>query len=102
MVASKVTDQPAGFLDQQGAGGHVPLGQTGFPEGVVATGGHVGQIEAGGAAAADTSGLAYQAAEHAQVVVQGFHLVLAERKAGAQQGAVQRLARADPQTLAVQ
>src|SRR5690554_8221015 len=102
VATGEVADQAARFLDQQATGGHVPFGQTEFPEGVIAPGGDVGQIQAGGAATADASGLADQASEHAQIVVQIVDLVLLEREAGTQQGAVQALAVAYPQALAVE
>src|SRR5690606_21851407 len=34
VTADEVADQTTGFLDQQGACGHVPLGEAEFPEGV--------------------------------------------------------------------
>src|SRR5690554_8119523 len=82
VTTGEVADQAARFLNEQATGGHVPFGQTEFPEGVIAPGGDVGQIQAGGAATADASGLADQAAEHAQIVVQVIDLVLLEREAG--------------------
>src|SRR5690606_17942462 len=102
VVTGEVAQQSAGFLNQQAACGHVPFSQTEFPEGVIAAGGDVGQIEAGGAAAANAGGMADQAAEHAQVVVQRLGLVFTEREAGAEQGAFQALACTDAQALAVQ
>src|SRR5690606_28828430 len=86
VTTGEVADQAARFLNEQATGGHVPFGQTEFPEGVIAPGGDVGQIQAGGAATADASGLADQASEHAQIVVQVIDLVLLEREAGTQQG----------------
>src|SRR5690606_6723569 len=62
----------------------------------------VGQVQAGGAGAADAGGLADQAAEHAQVVVEVVDLVVAEGEAGAEQGAFQALARADAQAATVE
>ncbi|MNO64475.1 hypothetical protein D3C76_552030 [compost metagenome] len=98
----KVADQTACFLDQQGAGSHVPFRQAGFPERIETAGGDIGQVQAGGASAADAGSLADQAAEHAQVVVQVVHLVVAEWEASAQQCAFQALAWADAQAAAVQ
>src|SRR5690606_22369582 len=92
VATGEVADQAARFLDQQATGGHVPFGQTEFPEGVIAAGGNVGQIQAGSAAAADAGRLADQAAEHPQIVVQIVDLVLLERETGTQQSAVQALA----------
>ena len=62
VAAGEVAHQAAGFLYQQGACRHVPFGQAEFPEGIVASGGDVGQVQAGGAGAADAGGLADQAA----------------------------------------
>src|SRR5690606_1053226 len=102
VATGEVADQTARFLDQQAACGHVPLGQTELPEGVIAPGGDIGQIQAGSATAADAGSLADQAAEHAKIVVQVGNLVLLEREAGTQRGAVQALAVTYPQTLAVE
>ena len=102
MAAAEIAAQTACFLNQQGAGGHVPLGQAEFPEGIKAACSYVGKVQAGGAGAADAGGLADQATEHAQVVVQRIDLIGAEREAGAQQGAIQGLAGADTQAAAVQ
>src|SRR5690606_25526741 len=102
VATGEVADQAARLLNEQATGGHVPFGQTEFPEGVIAAGGNVGQIQAGSATAADAGRLADQAAEHPQIVVQIVDLVLLEREAGTQQGAVQALAVAYPQALAVE
>ena len=59
VAAGEVAHQAAGFLYQQGACRHVPFGQAEFPEGVVASGGDVGQVRLAGAA--DAGGLADQA-----------------------------------------
>ncbi|MNQ85683.1 hypothetical protein D3C85_1008550 [compost metagenome] len=102
VATGKVAHQAAGFLDQQGPCGHVPLGQAEFPEGIEATGRDIGEVQAGGAGAADAGGLAHQAAEHAQVVVEVVQLGVAEGEAGAEQGAFQALARADAQAATVE
>ncbi|MNK96627.1 hypothetical protein D3C87_1169170 [compost metagenome] len=102
MTAGEVAHQAAGFLDQQGACSHVPLGQARLPEGVEAAGSHVGQVQARRASAADAGSLANQGAEHAQVVVEVVHLVVTEREAGTQQGAVEAGATADAQATTVQ
>src|SRR5690554_6611967 len=82
VATGEVVDQAARFLNEQATGGHVPFGQTEFPEGVIAPGGNVGQIQAGSATAAEAGRLADQAAEHPQIVVQIVDLVLLEREAG--------------------
>lgn len=46
----------AGFVDEEDAGGLVPGVEAEFPEGVKAPGGDVGEVEGGGASAADTVG----------------------------------------------
>src|SRR5690606_38258074 len=102
VATGEVADQAARFLNEQASGGHVPFGEPELPEGVIAAGGDVGQIQAGSATAADAGSLADQAAEHAKIVVQIVDLVLLEREAGTQQGAVQALAVAYPQALAIE
>ena len=97
VTAGEVAHQAASFLNQQGACSHVPLGQARLPERVETTGSHVGQVQAGGAGAADAGSLANQGAEHAQVVVEVVHLVVTEREASAQQSAVEAGATADAQ-----
>src|SRR5690606_29944729 len=44
VATGEVADQAARLLNEQATGGHVPFGQTEFPEGVIAAGGNVGQI----------------------------------------------------------
>src|SRR5690554_4972341 len=102
VATGEVADQAARFLNEQASGGHVPFGGSELREGVIAAGGDVGQIQAGGAAAADAGSLADQAAEHAKIVVQVGDLILLERETGTQQSAVQALAVTYPQTLAVE
>lgn len=51
----EVAHQATGFLDQQYARCHVPFGQARLPEGVEAASSHVGQVQAGGAGAADAA-----------------------------------------------
>src|SRR5690606_32132853 len=102
MAAAEVADQAACFLNQQSTRSHVPLGQTELPEGVETAGGNVRQVQARSACAANACGLAGQAAEHVQVVVQVLELAITEREAGAEQGAFEALAIADAQAAAVQ
>lgn len=102
VTAGEIAHQTAGFLDQQGACRHVPLGQARLPERVETAGSHIGQVQARRTGAADAGGLAHQGAEHAQVVVEVVHLVIAEREAGTQQGAVEAGATADAQATTVQ
>src|SRR5690606_28704683 len=80
----------------------VPFGQARFPERVETPAAHVGQVQACSACATDTSGLASQAAEHAQVGFQVIHLVITEREASAEQGAVKAGARADAHATTVE
>jgi ABC-type amino acid transport substrate-binding protein len=75
------------FLDQQHAGGHVPRRQAHLPEAVETAGGHVGQVERGGARAADAGGLLGELLEHRQVGVDVVEL--AEGEAGADQRLVE-------------
>ncbi len=98
----EVADQATGFLHQQGARSHVPLRQAHFPERIETTGGDIGQVQRGGTGAADARGLADQAAEHAQVVVQVVDVIGTEGKAGAQQGAFQAAAVGDADATTVQ
>src|SRR5690606_34662380 len=95
VLAGEVAHQAAGFLNQQHTGRHVPFGNTEFPEGVISTGGHIGQVHAGSASAANAGSVAHQAAEHAQVVFQMIELAVAERETGTQHCAFQALAAAD-------
>ena len=102
VTAGEVAHQAAGFLDQQGACSHVPLGQTRLPERIETTGSNVSQIQARRTGAADAGSLANQGAEHAQIVVEVVHLVVTEREAGTQQGAVKAGAAANAQATTVQ
>ncbi len=102
MTAGEVAHQTAGFLNQQGACSHVPLGQARLPERIETTGCNISQVQACRTGAADAGGLANQSAEHAQVVIEVIHLVVTEREAGAEQGAVEAGATADAQATAVQ
>ena len=102
VAAGEVADETAGFLNQQGACCHVPFGQARLPECVITAGCNVSQIQAGSTGAADAGSLANQAAEHAQIVIQVVHLVVAERDAGAQQGAFKAGATADTQAATVE
>ncbi|RMQ69081.1 hypothetical protein ALP98_05473 [Pseudomonas viridiflava] len=102
VTTGEIADQTACFLNQQSARCHVPFGQARLPERIEATGSDISQVEACSACAADAGGLAYQAAEHAQVVLDVVHLVVTEREAGAEQCAFQALALADAQTATVQ
>src|SRR5690554_6567458 len=45
VATGEVADQAARFLNEQATSGHVPFGQTEFPESVIAPGGDVGQIQ---------------------------------------------------------
>jgi hypothetical protein len=65
--AGEVADQAAGLGDQQRAGGHVPGRQAGLEEAVGEAGGHVGQVERGGAGAAQAGGALHDVGHHAQV-----------------------------------
>ncbi len=102
VAAGHVAHQPAGLGDQQGAGGHVPLLQAQLEEAVGAAGGQPGQVQGGGARAAQAGGVLGDGPEHAQVGVDVGHLVLAEREAGADQGAVQAGAAGDPDAAAIE
>ena len=102
VTAGEVAHQAAGFLNQQGACSHVPLGQARLPERVETTGSHISQVQARRTGAADAGSLANQGAEHAQVVVEVVHLVVTEREASAQQSAFEAGATADAQATTVQ
>ena len=62
-------DAAAGLGDQQRAGRGVPGVEADLPEAVDAAGGHVGEVERGGAGAADAGGLLHHRLEHRQVLV---------------------------------
>src|SRR5581483_4982020 len=76
----RVGDDAAGFAYQQDAGGNVPRGEHGFPEGVEPPGGDGGEVERGGAGAPDTGRSSHHARKLADVGVHIFHA--GERESG--------------------
>jgi len=102
MAASEVTDQAAGFLNQQGACGHVPFGQAKLPKRVIATGRDIGQIQASSPGAAKPCGLPNQASEHIEVAIEIVQLAIAERESRAEKCAFQALACTDAQAASVE
>src|SRR6185295_18186329 len=97
--AVEIGDDAAGLAHQQRAGADVPGRQAELEESVVDAGGRIGQVEGGGAAAADRLGVAEDVTEDGEVHVQRRES--AKRKPGRQEGAVQSRAFGDPYASAV-
>ena len=64
-------EEAAGFVDEEGAGGDVPGLEVILPVGVEAASGEVGEVEGGGAGAADAADLGDDAIELGEVVGRG-------------------------------
>ena len=71
LVAVEVGDSSSGLADEEHAGGEVPGGEAKLEEAIVDARGGVGQIEGGGAAAANRPGLVEDGAKNLQVTIQG-------------------------------
>ena len=99
-LAGEVADQATGLGDHQRAGGHVPGVQAGLEEAVVPAGGHVAQVQRGGAGAAQAGAVLHHRLEHLHVAVEV--VATAEREAGADQRFGQPRAARDPQPPVVQ
>ena len=87
VAAVEVGDDAARFFDQQRAGGDVPWREAELEEAVEDAGGGVGEVESGGAAAADAPRLEEDVAEDVEVGVE--RAVRPERKAGGEERAVE-------------
>ena len=83
VVALHIADQAARFGDQQASGGDVPGLEGGFKEAVVAPGSGVGQVQCGGAGAAQAGGLLHHVAHDGHVGIEVFETGVGE--AGADQ-----------------
>src|SRR5690606_29015197 len=83
-------DAAARFADEEGTGGDVPGLYAGFEVGVQAAAGDIGEIQGGGAGAADVFGVAEQLADAFELRAGAG--ALARGEAGADQGAGQAAA----------
>src|SRR5690606_26166885 len=88
-TTGKIADKTAGFGDQQHASRYVPLGQAKLKETIGATSSEPGKVKRGRTGTTQASGGLSEITEHAHVVVEVGHLLLTERKAGANQGFLQ-------------
>jgi hypothetical protein len=86
-LAREVADQAAGLGDQQRTRGHVPGVEAGLEEAVGEAGGHVGQVERGGAGAAQAGHAGHHVRHDGQVLLEV--VAGAERKAGGHQALAQ-------------
>ena len=98
--AGEVAHQATGLGHQQRARGHVPGLQALFKETFGVTGGHIGQVQRGGAGAAQAGGALHHVTHHLQVLVEV--VARAERKAGGNQGFLQLGALGDAHAAVVQ
>src|SRR5450432_632099 len=81
-LAVEIADLAAGFLDQENAGGGVPLVKAELPKSFKAAGGYAGEIQRGGAIAANTVG----AQSEVPIVMNvGAGNALVHRETGAEQ-----------------
>src|SRR5690606_31414831 len=99
-AAVEVAHHPARLLDQESAGCDVPGGETELEEAVVDPGRGVGEVERGGAAAADRPGPEQRLAEDPEVEVE--RSVRAVGVAGGEKGAVEPGAARDREALPVE
>src|ERR1700730_10944955 len=56
LTACEIADESAGLAHQQEAGSEIPRRQSEFPEAVISAGGHISEIECGGAKPAYPAG----------------------------------------------
>ena len=86
--AGPVADGSAGLFDQEATGRDVPGGEGEFEEAVEDPGGGPGEVERGGARAAEVLEAIQGGVEHAEVARE--QLLAAEREAGGHHGSIGR------------
>jgi hypothetical protein len=98
-AAVHIGDFATGFFDEEFTGGHVPGAELEFPEAIEAAAGDVGQIDGGGAGAADAVG------DHGELVVEvdvDIEVAALGGEAGAEEGVFDGFGLGDADGLAVQ
>src|SRR5690606_4551296 len=81
VVALEVAHQAAGLHDQQRAGGDVPGREAEFPESVQPPGGHVGEVERGGARASHPRRLLHHLAQDREIAIDVLELTEGKARA---------------------
>ena len=76
LTARKIRALPAGFLDKQTPGSHIPGTQFHFPEAVETTGSHIAEVQGGGAGPANGLGVESEIPEMIEIVHRAFPKVV--------------------------